>query len=86
MPGNSSAKTIEFVKENPDEAAELVAKYEITGNAQIAKKALPDAGIVCITGEDIRPALEGYLKVMFEANPASIGGAMPGDDFYWPGK
>ena len=80
------ARTIEFVKENPDEAAELVAKYEITGNAQIAKKALPDAGIVCITGEDIRPALEGYLKVMFEANPASIGGAMPGDDFYWPGK
>jgi len=80
------ASTVEFVTSNTDEAAELVAKYEITGNAQIAKKALPDAGIVCIRGEEIKPALEGYLSVMFDANPASIGGAMPKEDFYWSGK
>jgi NitT/TauT family transport system substrate-binding protein len=78
--------TVGFVKDNTQDAAELVAKYEITGNAQIAAKALPDAGIVCITGEELRPSLEGYLQVMFDANPASVGGAMPGDDFYYAGK
>ncbi len=78
--------TVGFVKDNTQDAAELVAKYEITGNAQIAAKALPDAGIVCITGEELRPSLEGYLQVMFDANPASVGGAMPGDDFYYSGK
>ena len=36
--------------------------------------------------EEIKPALEGYLSVMFDANPASIGGAMPKEDFYWSGK
>ena len=66
-----------------DASAELIAKYEITGSAQIAKLAIPDASIVCITGEDLKPALEGYFQVLFDANPASVGGAMPADDFYY---
>ncbi|MBR0139253.1 MAG: ABC transporter substrate-binding protein, partial [Firmicutes bacterium] len=81
-------KTIDFVTgaENLDAAAELVASYGITGNAQVAKKALPDASIVCIKGEGVKAALEGYLKVLFEADPASVGGALPNDDFYYAGK
>ncbi len=75
-------ESIEFVLNDTDNAAALVAEYEITGNADIAKKAIPDCGIVCITGGDIRPALEGYLRVLYDAAPASVGGKMPGDDFY----
>lgn len=75
-------KSIDFVLANPSEAGELVAQYEITGSAQIAEAAIPDCGIVCITGDDIRPTLEGYLQVLFNAAPESIGGAMPGEDFY----
>lgn len=75
--------SIAEVLDDVDTSAELIAKYEIAGNAAIAKLAVPDASIVCITGADIRPALEGYYQVLYNANPASIGGAMPGDDFYY---
>ena len=74
------------VLDDVDASAELVAKYEIVGSAAIAKLAIPDASIVCITGKDIRPALEGYFKVLFDANPQSLGGTMPADDFYYEGK
>lgn len=77
------AASVETVLGDLDASAELVAKYEITGNAQVAKAALPDASIVCITGADLKPALEGYFQVLFDAEPSSVGGAMPGDDFYY---
>lgn len=72
-----------YVLENRAEAAQLVAQYEITGSAEIAEAAIPDCGIVSIEGDDMRPAIEGYLRVLFEASPESLGGAMPGDDFYY---
>ena len=78
--------SVDDVLNNVDESAELIAKYEIVGSAAIAKLAIPDASIVCITGEDIRPALEGYFQVLYDANPQSVGGSMPADDFYYEAK
>lgn len=75
--------SIKNVLDDIDAAAELVAEYEITGSAQIAKAAIGDCGIVCITGKEMKPALDGYYKVLFDASPASIGGAIPGEDFYY---
>lgn len=66
-----------------DASAELVAGYEITANAAIAKKAIPDCSIVCITGPDMQPVLDGYYKVLFNAEPGAVGGAIPGGDFYY---
>ena len=31
----------------------------------------------------MKEALSGYLKVLFEQNPNSVGGKLPGDDFYY---
>ena len=31
----------------------------------------------------MKAKLSGYLKVMFDANPKSVGGSLPGDDFYY---
>jgi len=75
-------KSIEYVKTNVKEAGEMCAKYEIVPSAAVATKAIPDCNLIFISGDEIRPAIEGYLKVLFEANPKSIGGKMPGDDFY----
>ena len=47
------------------------------------EKALPKCGIACITDEEMKGALEGYLEVLFEANAQSVGGKLPGDDFYY---
>lgn len=76
-------ESTEYVTANPKEASELVAKYEITGSAAIAEAAIPKCNIVCITGDEMKPALDGYYKVLFDADPTSIGGAIPDDGFYF---
>ena len=75
---NSTAFAVEHV----DEAAELVEHFDIF-KAAIAKQAIPQCNIVCYTGEEMKKAVSDYLKVLFDANPKAVGGALPGDDFYY---
>ena len=77
------AASVRFVKENVDEAAELVATYGITPNAAIAKASIPLCNLVCITGTEAQFTLQDYYKILFDANPKSIGGFTPDDDFYY---
>lgn len=63
-------------------AAALVGKYDIVPEA-VALKALPECNIVCITGDEMEADLSSYLTVLYEANPASVGGALPAEDFYY---
>ena len=78
-------ESINYVKANPQDAGTLCEKFEIVPSAAIATKAIPDANLIFVSGKDIRPAIEGYFKVLYEADPKSIGGKLPGDDFY-PGE
>lgn len=73
----------DFANTNTAAAAELVAAQGIIEKAPIAEKAIPYCNIVCITGNDMKDALNGYLEVLFEQDPASVGGELPGDDFYF---
>ncbi len=75
-------KSVDFVNNNTDEASQLIEKYGIV-KAAIAKKALPFCNIVSLTGAEMKTALSGYLQILFEQNPASVGGKMPADDFYY---
>lgn len=75
--------SIDYVNANTAEAAQLVADYGIVPKAAIAEKALPACNITYIAGSEMKAALQGYLQVLFDQNPASVGGAMPGDDFYY---
>ena len=74
--------SINFTKQNPSQAAQLCAKFSIVPSAAVAEKAIPDCNLIYICGDDVRPAIEGYLKVLYDFNPKSIGGKMPGDEFY----
>ena len=75
--------SIEHVLSNHQYAAKLCEEYGIVAKAAVAAKAIPDCNLCCVTGEQVRSTIEPYYSVLFEANPASIGGAMPGDDFYF---
>jgi len=55
----------------------------IIAKEPLAKKAIPNCNITCITGKEMKEALEGYLKVLFEQDPKSVGGSLPGDEFYY---
>ena len=76
------ADSVEYVNDNVEEAAKLVGNYDIV-TEDVAVKAIPECNIVCITGEDMKEQLSGYLAVLKDANPESIGGELPGDDFYY---
>ncbi len=76
------AASARFVNENVEDAAKLVEKYGIV-KAAVAEKAIPYCNIVSITGTEMKESVGGYFAILFEQNPASIGGAMPSDDFYW---
>lgn len=73
----------EFTVSQPEKAAELIAGLGIIEKAPIAQKALPYCNITCLSGEEMKTALSGYLQVLFEQNPASVGGALPEEDFYY---
>ena len=73
----------EAVSQDTAHTAELVVEAGIIEKAPIAEKAIPKCGIACITGEEMKGALSGYLDVLFNANAQSVGGTLPGDDFYW---
>lgn len=64
-------------------AAELAAAHGITANAAIAAKAIPQCNLAFITGAEMRDAIQGYYEILFEADPASIGGGIPDDGFYY---
>ena len=73
----------ELIKSNPDETAALCVKAEIIAKEPIAKKAIPACNITCITGQEMKQALMGYLQVLYELNPESVGSSMPEDGFYY---
>lgn len=75
--------SVEFVNKADDEAAAAVVEAGIIGKAPIAKVAIPKSNLVCIEGEEMKTALLGTLSVLFELDPVSVGGKLPGDDFFY---
>lgn len=70
-----------------DGAAAVVVKHGIIGSEAVAKTAIPQCNVVCVTGEEMKTVVSGTLDVLFAANPAATGGALPGEDFcYAAGK
>ena len=76
------AASVDWVNENTADAAALIGEYGIV-DAAVAEKALPYCNIVCITGGEMKEKLSGYLQVLLEGNPKSVGGAVPEDSFYY---
>ena len=76
------AESVAWTNENAADAAAIIGEYGIV-DAPIAERALPHCNIVCITGAELSEKLRGYLQVLYNADPAAIGGAMPDDDFYF---
>ncbi len=68
--------------EDVDKTAELVASYGIIEKKEIAAKAIPLCNIVCISGDEAKSSLSGYLQTLYNADPKAVGGNLPGDDFY----
>jgi NitT/TauT family transport system substrate-binding protein len=78
-------KSINAVTEDIDTTATLCEEHGIVASADIAKAAIPNCNICFVTGDEMKEKLTGYFNVLFNADPTSIGGSMPGDDFWYEG-
>ena len=77
-------KSVIYTQEDVEGAAALVGQYDIVPEA-VAQKALPECNITFIAGDEMQGKLSAYLQTLFDQNPKSIGGELPGDDFYYVG-
>lgn len=75
------AASVDFVN-NDETAPALIVDAGIIPAAPVAQAALPNSNIVCITGEEMATGFKGFLEVLHGYNPASVGGSLPGEDFY----
>ncbi len=78
-------ESVALLTEDPAAAAQRIEEAGIFAKAAVAEKALPRCSVCFVTGEEMRAQMRAFLEIMAEAAPASIGGAVPGDDFYWLG-
>ena len=61
----------------------LCEQYSIIPKAAVANKAIPNCTIAFIDGADMKASVLANLQIFFDADPKSIGGKLPNDDFYF---
>ena len=77
------AASVEAVNADAETAGQWVEKHGVMPKAAVAQRAIPNCHIVFVEGEAARAQIEPLYQVLLEANPASIGGALPDDGFYY---
>ena len=77
------AESINFMTSNIPEAAQLAVDSGLIPDTAIAEAALPGTHIVFIYGEDMKRNLMGFYNVLYNAEPQSIGGELPGESFFF---
>lgn len=75
--------SIRFTNSNPTEAANFIKEFGIFANNNVAAKAIPNCNIAYMDGQEMKASMAAFLEAMYSVQPASIGGALPGDDFYY---
>ena len=75
--------SVDLALNDVDTAASLIEQYGIVAKAPVAKKALPFCNIAFVTGNEMKETLSGYLQTLYDKNPASVGGTLPSDSFYY---
>lgn len=75
-------ESVKKTNEDPETAGQVAEEFDIL-KAAVASKAIPECNIVYITGDEMKEKAGGFLQVLYDIEPASVGGAVPGDDFYY---
>ncbi len=75
--------SVDFVNKNVDEASAMIAELGIIPAAPMAKKAIPNCNIVFIEGDEMISVLTPFYKVLFDADPKSVGETLPNESLYY---
>jgi NitT/TauT family transport system substrate-binding protein len=75
--------SVDYVHSETEQAAADMVAAGIIGNQGIALQAIPRCEISFVVGEEAQTMVDTFLNVLFESNPKSVGGTVPGGDFYY---
>ena len=76
-------ESVNFLIANVEEAANMVAAQGIFAKAPVAAKAIPNCNVCYMAGSEMKTAMSAFLEIMMGVYPASVGGNLPADDFYY---
>ena len=74
--------SIEYLTAEPDQAGQMIEEAGIFAKAAVAAKAIPNCNVCFVSGADMQAPLTEFLTALSTVAPQSIGGKVPGDDFY----
>ena len=80
---NEYKASIEYLSTDRDSAAQMIVDNGIFTSAPVAKKALPNCNVCFLDGDAMKAAMETYLGILYGIAPASIGGKLPAENFYY---
>lgn len=75
--------SVDYAVQNAADTGTLCEKYGIVPKAALATKAIPNSNLTLVKGKDMKPAIEGYYEVLFNADKTSVGGVIPDEEFYF---
>ncbi len=74
--------SIEALTGDIEGTAVKIEENGIFAKAAVAKKAIPNCNVCFVTGAEMKASLGEFLEIMYAVAPNSVGGSVPGDDFY----
>lgn len=77
------AESSQLASEDPTVANPLIADAGILEQELLDERVTPGSHPVCIQGAEMKTAVQGFLQVLYDIEPAIVGDAMPADDFYY---
>lgn len=77
--------SINEATQNPEDTAKYAAEYEIASE-ELILNSIDNLNLKYMEKEELKTNLESYFNVLFELNPSSIGGSLPGEEFYYMGQ
>ena len=72
----------QWVNQYPDSAANLIVKYNILPNAQVAANAITRSNLKFVKANTISTQISSYLNIFYQMSPDIIGGKLPNENFY----
>lgn len=76
-------RSVQFVNDEVDQAAELMVQHGILPNAAMARRAIPMSNIVYVDSQRAQELLRGFFQVLHRFEPRSVGGQVPDEGFYY---
>ncbi|MBQ3010971.1 MAG: ABC transporter substrate-binding protein, partial [Oscillospiraceae bacterium] len=75
--------SVAYLSEDGTDIAGVIEGSGVFAKGAVAAKALPNCNLCFIIGEDMKAPMNAFLNIMYSTQPASIGGKLPADDFYY---